>query len=198
MADPEHDALVSERYRALGREEPPQALDEAIVAAARRRRSRWVVPVSIAAVLVLAVGVTLRVQLEAPEVAERVAVEPKVMRSPAAAAPAAPESRARAEPPRAAQKSAAPAAEARLDESRRAPPAAQAADRAEVAGSAGASVAAGKLAATTETPEQWLERIAKLRADGQARAADESFAAFKRRFPDYRIPEAMRRRVAPR
>jgi len=189
MADPEHDALVSERYRALGREEPPRALDQAILAAAHRRRSRWMVPVSIAAVVVLAVGVALRVQLEAPEVAERVAVEPKVMRAPAATAPAAVESRARA---------AAPAAEARRDELKREAPVAQAADRAAPAGGASANVAVGKLAAAPETPQQWLERIARLREAGKAHEADESLAEFRRRYPDFKIPEAMGARVAPR
>ncbi|MDH3320593.1 MAG: hypothetical protein OEO84_13010, partial [Betaproteobacteria bacterium] len=179
-------------------EEPPPALDAAILAAARRRRSRWAVPVSIAAVVVLAVGVTLRVQLEAPDMAEQVAVEPKVMRAPAAMAPAASESRARSGPARAAEESAPPAGDAKLDELERDRPAAQAAERAEMGGRAAANVAVGKLAAAPETPEQWLERIAKLRAAGQVREADESFAEFKRRYPDYKIPEAMRARVAPR
>ena len=66
MADPERDERVSASYRALGREEPSAALDAAILAAARRRGSRWGVPVSIAAVLVLAAGVTLRMQQEQP------------------------------------------------------------------------------------------------------------------------------------
>lgn len=184
MADPERDPRVAEGYRALGREEPPPALDAAILAAARRRRSRWAVPVSIAAVVALAVGVVLRVQLEAPEVTERIAVEPKVMRAPAA--PAMPESRARAAPP--------PAEALKLER-----PAAQAADRAVVAGRASANVAAGKLAAAPpETPERWLERIAGLRKAGRDREADENLAEFRKRYPDYRIPEAMRARIAPR
>jgi hypothetical protein len=77
-------------------------------------------------------------------------------------------------------------------------PAEASADRAEPAGRASAGVAAGKLSAPPQTPEQWLERIAKLRDAGKAREADESLAEFKRRYPDYRIPEAMRARVAPR
>jgi len=174
MADPERDARVSERYRALGREEPPRALDEAILAAARRRRSRWAVPVSIAAVVVLAVGVTLRVRLEQPQKAEEVALAPQVMQAPAAAP--VPQSAMR-----------------KLEA-----PAAPAADRAETAGRTGAGVSVGKISAPPEAPEQWLERIAKLRDAGKVREADESLAEFKRRYADYRIPEAMRARVAPR
>ena len=66
----ESDAKVSRRYRELGAEEPPRALDEAILAASRRpARSwtqRWAVPLSLAAVLVLSVTVTLRIQHEQP------------------------------------------------------------------------------------------------------------------------------------
>jgi hypothetical protein len=207
MADPDRDARVSEHYRALGREEPPPALDSAILAASRRRPLRWAVPVSVAAVIVLAVGVTLRVQLEEPQRPEEVALAPKVLDAPALA-PAdelARQSRRDAAPARA--PAAAPPATV-AQESRAQEPKAGAgkrealaeatADRAEPAGRASAGVAVGKIARAPETPEQWLERIAKLRDAGRAREADESLAEFRKRYPDYRIPEKMRARVAPR
>jgi hypothetical protein len=58
-----------QRYRALDREEPPPAIDVAILAASRRAvrsgpKRQWAGPVSIAAVLVLGIGVSLRMQLE--------------------------------------------------------------------------------------------------------------------------------------
>jgi hypothetical protein len=193
MADPERDVRVSERYRALGREQPPPELDVAILAASRRRHSRWVVPVSIAAVVVLAVGVTLRVQIEERKDAEDIALSPRVMQAPASP-PAALESRAQAAPPAAPAAAEAPQLGARKREA----PAEASADRAEPAGRASAGVAAGKLSAPPETPEQWLERIAKLRDAGKAREADESLAEFRKRYPDYRLSEAMRARVAPR
>src|SRR6188472_768541 len=70
------DDKLSRRYRELAREEPPADLDAAILAAARRgvgagpraRRSSWMVPTSIAAVLMLGIGVSLRMQLEEPGV----------------------------------------------------------------------------------------------------------------------------------
>ena len=73
----ERDPQVAAAYRALGAEEPPRALDEAILAAARHARPgdrrpgpswtrRWAVPLSLAAVLVLSITVTLRIQHEAP------------------------------------------------------------------------------------------------------------------------------------
>lgn len=61
-------------YRALPREEPSAALDSAILAASRHALAkpsasrRWATPVSIAAVLVLAFGVTLHMQTEKPGV----------------------------------------------------------------------------------------------------------------------------------
>jgi hypothetical protein len=66
------DDKLKKAYRELGTEEPGPALDQSILAAAhravapRRATQRWAVPVSLAAVLVLAVGVTLRMQQESP------------------------------------------------------------------------------------------------------------------------------------
>lgn len=188
MADPDRDAGVSKRYRALGREEPPPELDAAILAASRRRHSRWAVPVSIAAVVVLAVGVTLRVQIEESQKAEDVALAPKVMEAPASAPPTAAQER------RAAAAPATPLAARKLEA-----PAGVAAERAEPAAPASANVVAGRISpAAPETPEQWLERIARLREAGKAREADESLAEFRKRYPEYRMSEAMRARVAPR
>src|SRR5687768_3590680 len=65
---------VGARYRELAREEPGAELDAAILAASRRALGRpsftrrWAAPLSIAAVLVLAVGVSLRMQVESPGV----------------------------------------------------------------------------------------------------------------------------------
>jgi hypothetical protein len=68
------DDKLSRRYREASREEPPAHLDAAILAASRRavgagpraRKPAWMVPASIAAVLVLGIGVSLRMQLEQP------------------------------------------------------------------------------------------------------------------------------------
>jgi hypothetical protein len=65
------DPRIARRYRQLAREEPPAALDRAILDRARARvparaRHRWMAPVSIAAVLVLGIGIALRMQLEEP------------------------------------------------------------------------------------------------------------------------------------
>jgi hypothetical protein len=71
----EHDEKLDRAYRALANEEPPASLDAAILAASRRAVARpslarrWAVPVSLAATLVLVVGVTLEMQHEQPGVA---------------------------------------------------------------------------------------------------------------------------------
>lgn len=249
MTEPDGDQKVTQAYRALGGEEPPRALDEAILAAARRSPSRWRVPLSIAAVLVLAVGVTLRMLPQRPD-AESVALAPQVIQTPRpAVVPEAPrdkveqgESRPAASP--------ADAKVARSDERRatlgaagararraEAPPrmaqapaarAPESAERADAAGAAAvpqgaasasapatppvaneapgepaaaaaaadAQVQAPALAKLSEpvlTPEKWLERIAELRKQGREREAQESLAEFKKRYPDYKIPEALTR-----
>jgi hypothetical protein len=93
----ERDEKLSAAYRALGDEEPPRALDDAILAASRRPVARpWTrrhaVPLSLAAVLVLSVAVTLRIQHEAPGIESPVSVREQAVpkaRAPAAEAPAA-------------------------------------------------------------------------------------------------------------
>jgi hypothetical protein len=69
----EHDDRVSAAYRGLPREEPSASIDAAILAASRRaapaRRARdWRVPVSIAAVVMLAAGLTFHMRNEQPDV----------------------------------------------------------------------------------------------------------------------------------
>ena len=51
---------------------------------------------------------------------------------------------------------------------------------------------------SVEPPEKMLERIAVLRREGRAKEADDLYAEFKRRFPGYQIPDAMRDQVVPR
>ena len=70
---------ISRRYRELPREEPPPHVDDAIRAAARRAvhtrpaplvvptgRQRWYFPLAAAAIIVLAVAVTMHVEREQP------------------------------------------------------------------------------------------------------------------------------------
>jgi len=309
------DPRVSDAYRGLGKENPPEAIDAAVLAASRRavragprtagaRVRRWALPVSIAAVVVLTMSLTLRVQLERPDlesavpapsapVAEQarpadekdaprvaaleakeemratakqnlpadvrakakptakspVALEPapsprtaasardagereqsalvrKAMKTPPArteARPAAKRAPAPApaargfvqEPPAPASSPAEPGAAAPLGAA--AAPSAPSATRpdtatglarqapAEAAASAGRaesrmsvedrvqeSVAKADKADAELSPREWLERIARLRREGRTKEADESLAAFRRRYPDYVIAKEMR------
>jgi hypothetical protein len=76
----QHDPDISRKYRELGAEQPPRALDEAILAASRRAvdsrpaplvvptgRGRWYFPVAAAAVIMLAVAVTVQVEKQKPD-----------------------------------------------------------------------------------------------------------------------------------
>ena len=220
------DPKLSQRYRDLPREEPPRELDEAILAASRRAvearpaplvaptgRRRWYFPVAAAAVIVLAVAVVAHVDRETPDAElatapasvsepsppaaaaeERKAEQPKPARRAAKSADSrfAPDPRADSAAPAAA----APAAEAPAPA---APPVAQArrerdaGDRVARAQTQGASLA--KLA---QSPEQWLQRIADLRQQGKNEEADRELAEFRKRHPEYKIPEEILKRVERR
>ena len=193
MTDP--DERISRRYRELAREEPPSALDAAIIGSAhravRRPRSRWVGALSIAAVLVLAFGVTLRMQHEEPGV-ETSMPQPQP-HAPATVSPPPPEAQAPREAPRH-------------------EPAPAAADVAPAAGAnalstpmrAAAPAATQKLAAppaaraASSDIDMELERIAALREQGKDDQADEALARFRERHPGYTIPDAIWARVKPR
>ena len=276
MADPGD--RVTRAYRELAREAPPPALDAAILAASReavrpRVRNRWAGPVSIAAVLVLGIGISLRMQLEQPGIETSVpnpptpverAEHPRVAQAPAEARAKSLPADARAKdspaeerarlperntaaaplpslqpqppPPPPPQpkllRNQAPMPEAPAKEQQAPPPEALAKSRTDerVAESAPipapsmAAPAAPAAAASAESPAPQrakreaagalardsaakpdadervaeLERIARLRADGRHVEADKALEEFRRRNPDYRIPEAMWERVRPR
>lgn len=60
------------------------------------------------------------------------------------------------------------------------------------------SRALAKREVQAESPEKMLERIAALRREGRFKEADDLYMEFKRRYPEYKIPEAMRDQVVPR
>jgi len=66
------------------------------------------------------------------------------------------------------------------------------------ASSTGNLASAGAPAAPkAASPEAWLERIADLRVQGRHKEADESYAEFRLRYPEYKPSEEMLRRIAP-
>jgi hypothetical protein len=171
----ERDPNVSQRYRELGGAQPPPAVDQAILGAARQAvapRRRWYLPLAAAAVLVLAVGVALQVHREQPE--PQPTAPPSVVEQEKARVPA-PELRTerKREEQNAARDSAA-GVQTRPQEERRPAPA-----------------AAPPIPQAVEGPEEWLERIAHLRQLGRNEEADRALAEFRQRYPDYRISEEM-------
>jgi hypothetical protein len=280
----ESDGKVSAAYRSLARDEPPASLDAAILSASRNALAkpsmsrRWAAPVSIAAVLVLTFGVTLRMQQEKPGIESpemdatrsaqgRVvpaAPPPEGFADKAAQQPAPPmkqkiapheEARAkkvvpsakpdtveadralrdevraqserkdlkeRAATPDLAKESNVAAPQAKLQSAPPAavrafapePPASPAAEAGAIAAPATSSPAPARLkrealsaqapaaaaadAQAIDEPTRELEAIARLRIEGRNEEADKALAEFRRKRPDYRIPDAMWERVKAR
>lgn len=196
MAD-ERDPKVSQRYREMGSEEPPPELDQRILAAGRNAatqphaplvtpagRHRWYFSLAAAAVVVLAVAVTVHVDRERPD-PEAVVTEP----APQVQNDEAP----KAEPPppmpvpEPGRREAAPAESGdNASSERRA--------QGESSRPMAAPAIRGRMAEQVEEPERWLERIAQLRKEGRHEEADKALAEFRRRYPDYRVPESAERK----
>jgi hypothetical protein len=223
------DPKLSQRYRELPREEPPRALDDKILAASRRAvesrpaplvaptgRRRWYFPVAAAAVITLAVAVTLHVQHDRPsEEVDAVSPSMRVQEVPKAEAPRqapAPAREARrdaagpgfAPDPKPAAESELAAAEKRSSADVQRAPAPQAslpapaAAPAEAPRAAGARSEAGRMMARVESPEQALERIARLREAGRHEEADKALAEFHKRYPDYRLSDETKAKIEKR
>jgi Meckel syndrome type 1 protein len=217
MSEHDDEREAGRRYRELPREEPPPALDAKIRAEARRAavthpaplvaptgRRNWYFPVAAAAVIVLAVAVTWQVEREQGDEGEPPASPPAAaLRKEQNVPEQAPQKKAQ---PEEAKNQAPASAAGTLSQSREdalrerenrmrqerpssgiaAAPAPQRQD--EVQPQARAKAA-------EEPPDKWLERIAQLRREGRHDEADKALAEFRKRYPDYRIPEAMLEKV---
>ncbi|HYT47459.1 MAG TPA: hypothetical protein VEL04_03490, partial [Burkholderiales bacterium] len=148
-----------------------------------------------AAIIVLAAAVTFHMDRERPEPDMPVAAAPEPVKTPVSKP---------SEVERKASRAEAPKRERGTDDARKpgaygfAPePPAQTAEtqRAAPAPAARSEVRAARLMAQAESPERTLERIAELRRQGRHEEADQALKEFRKRYPDYKIPEAMLQKV---
>ena len=61
----------------------------------------------------------------------------------------------------------------------------------------GAAAESSRAMAATTSPAAWLDRIAEMRTQGRHKEADESYAEFRQRYPDYTISPEVLRKIAP-
>lgn len=198
--DSHDDPTISALYRSASQEAPSRHLDERVMVTARRhvaRRShRWWLPLSTAAVLVLAITLLLRHQQAPDELQEQFAqLEPEsrakssVAEAPLAEAPLADSAKSVAPP---AAVAAAPSQS----------PALAAAPTADMAGESRQAEAAGAMArsgieaeqkreAATEAAEPWLKRIEALRVKGEIEAARRELAAFRKAYPAWPLSKEL-------
>lgn len=76
-----------------------------------------------------------------------------------------------------------------------APAASPSAEAASTGAAAVGAIAAGRIAAPEakeRTPEKWLEDIRRLKSQGRTADAERELAEFRKRYPDYALPEDIR------
>lgn len=202
MKEELRDEELSRLYRETPAAEPPQSLDAAILAAARRAvqaapRRRpgwraWAVPMSVAATVLVTATLTLMVQQEQERAATE-AAPALAPRPPAAAAPEEKQAVAPAVPALRQERSAEPPASppaAPAPQSVELPQAAPAADAVEMRAKSVAPVRKeAAAAAAPRAPGPWLDEVRRLKQEGKEKEAAEALAAFRLAYPDYRLPD---------
>ena len=144
-------------------------------------------------------GAELPAKAAAPPAAKREAVRREAEAPPAAPVPTPAASRPASQPPAVEQKALpAPVPEAvgAADSARPAAAmrrqSAPAADAVEMRAKSAPLRKEAAGAAAARTPEQWLEEIRQLKAQGREKEAAEALAEFRQAYPDYRLPEDLR------
>lgn len=204
----EHDPRLSKLYRSTRNAEPGAALDERVLAQARRaarnKRRRWLLPLSTAAVVMVGLTVTLKMvdqEKHLPTV-DDFAVEQE--------APARMQERAPAAVQPQSQKPAAPPPELKKEKRLRVAPAeaksapepshAKPMSAPEVFDTTG--IAEEGLAPLREEavmgvqgagPEQWLQAIEQLVEENRLEQAKSALLKFRQAWPDYPIPEKLQK-----
>ena len=197
-------ADISELYCKTQDVEPPAHLDQRIMMAARAATSsrkpaatragwvpsrRWSVPVSLAAVMVLGVGLVSLMQQEPDYGADSVPMsEPASPVEPAKSMEPVPMQAAPAPPVPMQAAPAPPVPRARTMEERT--------QEKPIIVPAGTVPALESNSEGTEAPtrsaEEWLSEIDALRRQGRNAEAEESLGEFRQQYPDYPVPEALK------
>ena len=226
---PTRDPLIDARYAMLADDVPDDAMDRRLLTAAReagRRPAppmhwlrRWAVPMSVAATLVLSVGLVttaLRERHEptlestdapaavapqsVPQPHRQVLPSPATPPRPTAAAPTAPTAAAPAAPAAAAPAGpTAPAADARGDRLLAQPPSRS---RETAAGTEPGERRSAKSERADSAddpvdPADWLRAIESQLERGQVDGARDALNRFRLRHPGYRVPPALQQRLDP-
>jgi hypothetical protein len=201
-------SILAAAHRAVGQPHAPLVTPSG--------RHRWYFSLGAAAVIVLSVAVTYHLQREQPD-PDSVGVPPAPAAQQPPAPAAKPETASKPAPvitpdrkARAPERGRQPTREPAEAPSARSDSAGAAASRPEPAVEAQRPMESGRAAPemrmqrdaapaqsqakpmqapALDTPERMLERIAGLRKEGKHEEADRLLAEFKRRYPDYRLPE---------
>jgi len=199
---------VSRAYRAVEfRDAPPAELDRAVLAAARqahqRRRGRYLPSLAMAATVLLALGIVLRLTMPDRTPIGPVPDQPRPAVSPPG--PAAERAPTPAERPAAqAQDQALPAAAPATTQENATLPAAREAVEAPAAGQAAVAQPAARALANTVCSTSrlgeagpWLDCIRALAAEGQLGSARAELDEFIRAHPDFALPEDLEAALTP-
>lgn len=216
--DPQ-DTELGALYRAATRETPSAGLDARILAAARDAATpsrelaptplptswvqRWRIPVALAATVLMTSTLTLLVREHDIDGVESVVPKPAPTERRAKAAPS--EREAKAAPSERKSETASPAAQPAPRQADAGPERAAPSDAESSAGAAEMQSAPATARASAESasrsmlsdklerrPQQWLEEIRQLRRQGRAADAEARLAEFRKRYPQFPLPDDMK------
>jgi hypothetical protein len=212
-----HDEYISRLYKKTRIEEPPMALDSAILTQARKvvekrslwRRTSWLVPLTTVALTVLTVSVVIQMKQEHPEIIAPASIEQPALKSAPKSKPVKKElmkdELRQAEPAKAMKrKSAAPAPMMEIapaEDSVKSAPVRSLSNEEKKQESIGrlqfrerdseagaVAPSMNRPAALQAAPEAWIAKIRALLEAGKKEEAIKELKLFRAAYPDYELP----------
>ena len=210
-----HDENISKLYKKTRIEEPPMALDSAILTQARKvvekrslwRRTSWLVPLTTVALTVLTVSVVIQMKQEHPEIIApvphlqteggvkddrqqvRSLKDKEEAEKRAATSAPSPAMEMKSEP---AEKEMAPARTLMIQPKKREAVGAsqfRSRDKLSETDSAAPSQAEVLKSQVVPDPETWIKKIRQLLKQDKKDEATEELKAFRAAYPDYKLPD---------